>query len=70
MTWHIVSPAYDRDYKSKAEASLDWLDGKDFVYENIGPDMGRYVSRKDLPKGSRVEIRYNKKQRLVVIENP
>jgi len=64
--YHIVSPAYGRDYKTSDAALADWFGGKDFVYESLGGG-GRYCSKRDFGPGERVEIRYNKKADLILI---
>lgn len=55
----IVSPAYGRDYKSKAEAEASFREGKDFKCHNLGVG-GTYCSIRDFQKGTEVEIRYNR----------
>ena len=64
--YHIVSPAYGRDYKDEVSARNDWDSGKDFVYESIGGG-GRYCSKRDFTNGDIIEIRYNKKVDLTVV---
>lgn len=54
-----VTPAYGRDYKSKAAALADWNDGKDFVDAR----SGRYLSKRDnVPD---VWIRYDRQMKIV-----
>uniref|UniRef100_A0A6M3KYX3 Uncharacterized protein n=2 Tax=viral metagenome TaxID=1070528 RepID=A0A6M3KYX3_9ZZZZ len=65
----VVSPAYGRDYKSDEEAEKDWRKGKDFVHRTIIGHSGTYCSTRDFPKGTKVEIRYDKLQELTLIEN-
>lgn len=60
-TYITVSPAYGRDYRSKAAVLADWREGKDFVIESFGPDMGRYINRADAERaGLTVMVRYAK----------
>lgn len=54
-----VSPAYGRDYRSKAAAIQDWKDGKDFVYHGLDAS-GRYCSIRDFGPGDVINIRYKK----------
>ena len=63
-----ATPAYGRDYKSKAAVLKDWNAGKDFLITGIHPDAGRYFSIRDLPsiKGQ-VWLRYNGKQDIVKV---
>ena len=50
-----VTPAYGRDYTSKAGALADWHAGKDFRETA----SGQYCSARDFPAGQyRVLIRY------------
>ena len=67
----ILSPAYGRDYKSKAAILADWQEGKDFVANNLPQYSGRYVSSREvkLLKAdgfTNIEFRYNKLQSVCV----
>lgn len=68
-----LSPAYGRDYRSKAEVQRDWESGKDFVVESIffdGP-TGTYTSRDDLEAQGWhgwVSIRYAKLRKVFVVK--
>jgi hypothetical protein len=66
MGWHVVSPAYGRDYKNKAEAEADFNGGKDFRGQShlIG---GMYCSVRDFKPGDKVEIRYARMTKLTVV---
>ena len=66
INYHVVSPAYGRDYKNEVLAKNDWLAGKDFVYDNLGGD-GRYCSKRDFKSGDKVEIRFNRKMDLTIV---
>lgn len=55
-----VTPAYGRDYKSKAQALADWFAGKDFV---LGL-TGQYISKRDA-EGMSIWVRYDKQRKLV-----
>jgi len=63
----VLTPAYGRDYKSADEVIKAYRDGKDFVLHNPTSrydDM--YCSCRDFP-GQRVELRYQKKTRAVIV---
>lgn len=61
----IISPAYARDYKSLADVVDAFESGTDFFMESIGFG-GRYCSIRDFAPGTEIEIRYYKKQRVVI----
>lgn len=65
MPYLTVSPAMGRDYKSKKEAVADWESGKDFVNESGAG--GRYVSVREVPKGTTVNIRYKALREIAVV---
>lgn len=57
MAYLEITPAYGRDYKSKATAVADFIEGKDFR----DTASGQYLSIRDLTDGSySVIIRYGK----------
>jgi hypothetical protein len=64
---YVLVPAYGRDYKSKAEVLAAWDGGSDFRIANLGPDSGSYVTKDELPKGAKVNIRYGKLRKVVVL---
>jgi hypothetical protein len=66
MYYHIVSPAYGRDYENETLAINDWSAGKDFVYECVGGG-GKYCSKRDFKELDKVEIRFNKKADFVIV---
>lgn len=57
-----LTPAYGRDYKSKAAVQADFDAGKDFQIASIGPDSGRYVNKAQLVEAGvgEVMIRYKR----------
>lgn len=58
-----ATPAYGRDYKSKAAVIKDWTEGKDFRCALTG----RYLSvRDEIP--NQVWIRYNKLRNIVRVQ--
>lgn len=59
QNWLTLSPAYGRDYKSKAEVEADFRSGKDFKMETLGQG-GTYCSIRDFAKGTKVMVRYAK----------
>lgn len=64
-----LTPAYGRDYKSKAAVVADFKAGKDFIIADfMHPDSGRYVNRADLQGSARqVNIRYNRLRSVAVV---
>ena len=64
----VVSPAYGKDYKNKSDAVQAWRAGQDFILESLG-GTGRYCSNRDFKAGINVEIRFNRKEDLVIIKN-
>lgn len=65
MDWHILTPAYGKDYKSKAEVEKAFRDGKDFKDATQG---GRYCSVRDFKEGTDIELRYNRIQSVHCIK--
>ena len=60
-----VSPAYGRDYNSRAGAITDWTWGKDFINESqLMTGGGTYLSERDVDQ---VSIRYKNKTRQVLM---
>jgi len=63
-----LTPAYGRDYKSKAEVTAAWDSGKDFQIASVGPYMGAYVTKRELAgKEKEVSIRYARLSKVVII---
>lgn len=72
VTTLVVTPAYGRDYRTEAEALAGWAGGHDFRNETIGVP-GTYVGCGEtdlmIQMGvQRVQIRFNKKQDVTVVE--
>ena len=65
MNWHVVTPAYGRDYRNKKSAEADFKAGKDFKLESQG---GCYCSIRDFQAGDSIEIRYAKQMKLTVVK--
>jgi len=64
-----LTPAYGRDYKSKAEVEAAWDGGKDFQIASVGPWMGSYVTKRELAGNEKeVSIRYAKLSKVVVLK--
>ena len=53
-----LTPAYGRDYKSKADVIADFRSGKDFRL--VLMSSAGYVSVRDYNEGDMVKLRYNK----------
>lgn len=65
-----LTPAYGRDYRSKAAVLEAWQAGTDFVIASFGPDSGRYVNCDDLAgKPATLDIRYGELRKIIVIEH-
>ena len=59
-----LTPAYGRDYKSKAAVMEDWNANRNF---QIQPS-GKYINREQVDaEGIKVMIRYGKLRRVVVL---
>ena len=68
-----LTPAYGRDYPSKAAAVADFTEGKDFVLNDASsPHDGRYIN----VQGARaagwatVNLRYKRLTRVAVVKVP
>ena len=61
-----VVPAYGRDYKSQREVREAWEAGKDFQILSVG-SHGTYVNKGDLPDGVKLEIRYAKRMKVIIL---
>jgi len=63
-----VTPAYGRDYNSKAAAIADWNAGKDFIVAGLD-QAGRAVNKADALRAGvqRVTIRYKRLTMAVYI---
>ena len=57
-----LTPAYGRDYKSAVAAKADFAQGKDFTLAATG----QKISIRDVPKGTPVQLRYNRSTRVIV----
>lgn len=74
MTYNslTLTPAYGRDYKSKAKLMADWEAGKDFLVTDMhSPDNGRYLNLPDLKQYGGVthlHFRYNKLTQVHVVK--
>jgi hypothetical protein len=63
-----VTGAYGRDYKNESAAQKDWYEGKDFQYWNISsPYDGKYCSCRDFSVDDSLQLRFNKKSDLVIV---
>jgi hypothetical protein len=71
MRTYIVSPAYGRDYKNRRDALDAFKSGKDFTHEtSLIFGGGSYCSIRDFAPGEKIEIRYNRKQGIVIFTIP
>ncbi len=68
-----LTPAYGRDYKSKAAVEADFKAGKDFVLNDMSsPHHGRYVNVQDARGAgwATVNLRYKRLTRVAVVKVP
>jgi hypothetical protein len=67
-----LTPAYGRDYKSKAAVLEDWHANKDFILEDpTSPWYGKPVNKEQLEQhepNASVRIRYHNLQRIALVE--
>lgn len=66
MTYYELTPAYGRDYKTKAAVIADFEANKDFIGDyqlNF-----QYVNKEQIQKGSTVNLRYNSNRRVAVVK--
>lgn len=72
MNTITLTPAYGRDYKSRASVLEDWHANKDFIIASFThPYSGKPANKADLEKqepGVEVRIRYNKLRRITLVE--
>lgn len=61
MSHMTVTPAYGRDYTSKAKALADWHAGKDFIHQ----PTGRYIGIHEAT--GTVHIRYSNLMKVCVV---
>lgn len=59
-----LTPAYGRDYKSKAALLADWNDDKDFTLEEMGGST--YINRPQADR-SQYQVRYGELRRTAMI---
>jgi len=60
--YHTLTPAYGRDYTSKATAQKDLRSGKDFVLN--APQGVTYCSVRDFHKGDVLNVRYKQQRNI------
>ena len=74
MSTVILTPAYGRDYKNKAQVTNDWKDGKDFIIRNItDPYEGKPCSIRDTKflkdaGYTHAQIRYARLTKLIMVK--
>ena len=63
----VLTSAYGRKYKTKADVIRDYEQGKDFILNDVtSPWHGKYCSCRDFI-GRRVELRYGKINQHLII---
>lgn len=64
--YYELTPAYGRDYKTKAEVVAAWEAGKDF---NGDYQLGfKLVNKQDVPKPCTVNLRYKGNRNVAVVK--
>jgi hypothetical protein len=67
MTTLILTPAYNRDYKTQAAVREAWATGKDFIIEN--PGYPTYINCQDPRPGiTGLQFRYDQKRRVLYLK--
>ena len=66
-----ISPAYGRDYTSKAKALADWDANKDFVIQDMR--LSGYVNKGQVPDLIRdgitaIQLRYNLMTKVIILK--
>lgn len=67
----VVTPAYGRDYTSKAKAIADWEAGKDFILQDITSRWdGKPINKEDAKRAgfSAVNIRFKRNTQVAVVK--
>lgn len=64
--YSVLTPAYGRDYTSKAKVEADFRQGKDFVLNSFNGSTTN-CSISDFEKGVKVNLRYKKCTSVAVI---
>lgn len=68
MTYYELSPAYGRDYKTKAEVTQAWQNSADFQGDY---QLGfQYVNIGSIPKPCTVNLRYKALRNVAVVKVP
>ena len=64
-----LTPAYNRDYKSKKDVLNDFDNNKDFIINDMfSPYNGKYCNKSDIKNTYKsVKIRYNKLQKVIIV---
>ena len=60
----ILTPAYGRDYKSKAALLADFNANKDFIYNAMFNTT--YINKEQIDPGTKITFRYSKHMKVFV----
>jgi hypothetical protein len=63
-----VVGAYGRHYDDKNAALDDWQNGKDFRIASVGPDMGRYMSKRDTETRPELHVSIRYKSMVYIVD--
>jgi len=62
-----LKPAYGRNYATALEAVNDYVNGKDFILEDITSRWnGKYCSIRDMTGRKQVTIQYNRRDSITI----
>ena len=67
MSYIIVIPAYGKDYKTQKEVKAAFDAGKDFEITDMFHRGGRYVNKRDLPAGHKLQVRYAAGRKVMML---
>lgn len=72
MTTYLqVEPAYGREYSSEDEVLAAWNADKDFRINDVTSRWdGKVINRPQHPAGTTIQVRYNDRDDVVMIEYP
>jgi hypothetical protein len=68
MTYHSLTPAYARDYKSKAEVKAALLADQDFILNRMGGTTYANLTSFEAEPGSTLNVRYDRIRKVAVFK--
>lgn len=71
QSYVTLTPAYGRDYANVHDVKQAFLDGKDFILQDVTSRWyGKPCNVLDFKSGTKVRIRYNKNRSVAIVEVP